>query len=264
MSDPRPTALVTGATAGIGAAFARQLAALGRDLVLVARDEARLESRAQQLRSYGVGVEVLPADLSTDDGCARVEKRLADRVDLLVNNAGIGLSGAFDEHAVDDELRMLDLNVRSVLRLTHAALGPMLAAGSGAVLNVSSVAGFTPGARSATYGASKAWVTAFSEGLHLQYADRGVKVMALCPGFTRTEFHARAQLDMKGVPERLWLDAEPVVRAALHDLDRGRPVSVPGRQYKAVVLASRLLPPSVLRAAVKRTESRLPSTAVSQ
>ena len=251
------TALVTGATAGIGAAFARQLAALGRDLVLVARDEARLESRAQQLRSYGVRVQVLPADLATTDGCAVVEQRLAEGVDLLVNNAGIGTGGAFSDVDLATEERQLDLNVRAVLRLTHAALGPMLERGSGQVVNVSSVAGFTPGSRSATYSASKAWVTCFSEGLGLQYRDRGVQVMALCPGFTRTEFHARAQMDTSGVPARLWLDPEPVVRVALHDLERGRAVSVPGRQYKAVVLATRLLPP-LTRAVVKRAESRLP------
>ena len=255
------TALVTGATAGIGAAFARQLAGRGHDLVLVARDEARLESAARSLRAFGVAVDVLPADLADDAGCARVEQRCAQGVDLLVNNAGIGTRGAFHEVGIADEEHLLRLNVRSVLRLTHAALPPMVARGSGAIVNVSSVAGFTPGARSATYSASKAWVTNFSESLHVQYAGSGVQVLALCPGFTRTEFHARAEMDTSGIPDRLWLSADEVVRAGLADLDRGRSVSVPGLQYKAVVVATRLVPPRTQRALVGALRSRLPGRA---
>ena len=252
------TALVTGATAGIGAAFARQLAGRGNDLVLVARDEARLESKAQQLRSYGVQVDVLPADLADDAGCALVEQRCAEGVDLLVNNAGLGTKGAFHEVPVEEEEHMLRLNVRSVLRLTHAALPPMLARRSGAIVNVSSVAGFTPGGRAATYSASKAWVTNFSESLHLQYAPDGVRVLALCPGFTRTEFHSRAEMDVTGIPDRLWLDADDVVRTALSDLDKGRSLSVPGAQYKAIVAATRVIPSSVQRTVTRRLQSRLP------
>ncbi|CAN5318416.1 SDR family oxidoreductase [soil metagenome] len=252
------TALVTGATAGLGAAFARQLAGLGRDIVLVARNEARLESKAQQLRSYGVKVEVLPADLADDAGCARVEERLSRGVDVLVNNAGLGTKGDF--HAVDiaQEEHLLRLNVRAVLRLTHAALPAMVERGSGAIVNVSSVAGFAPGARGATYSASKAWVTNFSESLHLQYADHGVAVLALAPCFTRTEFHSRAEMDTSGIPQRLWLDPEAVLRIALHDLDNGKSLSVPGRQYKVIVAATRVVPPSVQRSLVKGLRSRFP------
>jgi short-subunit dehydrogenase len=255
------TALVTGATAGIGAAFARQLAGRGHDLVLVARDEGRLESAARSLRAFGVDVDVLAADLADDAGCLRVEQRCSEGVDLLVNNAGIGTRGAFHEVPIADEEHLLRLNVRAVLRLTHAALPIMVARGSGVVLNVSSVAGFTPGARSATYSASKAWVTNFSESLHVQYAGHGVRVLALCPGFTRTEFHASAEMDTSGIPERLWLSADEVVRAGLADLDRGRSVSVPGLQYKAVVTATRLVPPRTQRAVVRALRSRLPGRA---
>lgn len=253
---PRPTALVTGATAGIGAAFARRLASSGYDLVLVARDEARLRAFAETLP---VEVEVLAVDLATDEGTARIEWRLGEGgIDLLVNNAGTGLPGMFDETDRDAEEHLLRLNVRAVLRLTHAALPPMLARGSGAVVNVSSVAGFAPGARGAGYSASKAWVTSFSQSLHLQYAGRGVRVLALCPGFTRTEFHERAQLDVGGVPERLWLAADRVVADAMADLARGRSLSVPGAAYKVVVAASRVVPPGLQRRVVAGLRSRVP------
>ena len=252
------TALVTGATAGIGAAFTRQLAARGHDLVLVARDAARLESAAQQLRSYGVQVEVLPADLADDEGCALVEKRCAAGIDVLVNNAGLGTKGDFHEVDLAHEEHMLRVNVRAVMRLTHAALPSMVARRSGAIVNVSSVAGFAPGARAVTYSASKAYVTNFSESLHLQYAEHGVKVLALCPGFTRTEFHSRAEMDVSGIPARMWLDAEEVVATALTDLDKGRSLSVPGAQYKAIVGATRLIPPSVQRTVLRGLQSRFP------
>jgi short-subunit dehydrogenase len=248
-----PTALVTGATAGIGSAFARALAGRGYDLVLVARDEQRL--RALDLPTQ---VEVLAADLADDEGCANVEARAAAGVDLLVNNAGIGTRGTFDTVAIEHEEQLLRVNVRAVMRLTHAALPAMIRKGAGGIINVSSVAGFAPGTRGATYSASKAWVTNFSESLHLQYADRGVKVLALCPGFTRTEFHERAEMDVTGIPERLWLDADRVVADALADLDRGKPLSVPGLQYKAVVAGSRVVPSRVRSGVVRAVRSRMP------
>lgn len=252
------TALVTGATAGIGAAFARALARRGHDLVLVARDPARLDSAARQLRTYGVKVDVLAADLTDEQGCARVEWRCGEGLDMLVNNAGLGTKGAFHEVPREQEEHLLRLNVRAPMRLAHAALPPMIDRGGGAIVNVSSVAGFAPGARGATYGASKAWMINFSESLHLQYAERGVSVLALCPGFTRTEFHSRAEMDMSGIPDRLWLDADDVVRTALADLDRGRSMSIPGAQYKVIVAATRLVPPSVQRKVARGLRRRFP------
>ena len=255
-AQPRPTALVTGATSGIGAAFARTLAARGHDLVVVARDETRLRALAASLP---VEVEVLPVDLASDEGTARIEWRLGEGgIDLLVNNAGVGSPGAFHEVDRDAEEHLLRLNVRAVLRLTHAALPPMLARGSGSIINVGSVAGLAPGARGATYGAGKAWVTSFSESLHLQYADRGLRVLALCPGLTRTEFHERAGMDVSGVPDALWLDADRVVADALSDLARGRSLSVPGAAYKALVVARRVVPAGLQRRVVTRLASRVP------
>jgi uncharacterized protein len=235
-----PTALITGATAGLGAAFARRLASDGADLVLLARDEKRLEEAARELGgTYRVRAEVLPADLATDEGIAAAEERLRAGVALLVNNAGFGQHGRFLDVPVADELTMLKVHCEAVLRLTSAALPPMLDAGRGGVINVASVAAFF--ARG-TYSASKAWVVNFSQSVMQDIGDRGVRVMALCPGFVHTEFHQRAGMDMSGLPDILWLEADQVVSAALRDLRRGVQVSVPGAQYKTIVGLGRHLP----------------------
>jgi short-subunit dehydrogenase len=244
------TALVTGSTVGIGAAFARALAAEGSDLVLVARDAARLESVAAELRDrYRVAVEVLPADLTDREASRAVEARLAEAdrpVDVLVNNAGMGLKGRFWETELADQERMLALNCTAVLRLTRAALRVMVPRGAGDVLIVSSTAGFAPGSRG-TYAATKAWATAFAEATSGQVAPYGVRLSVVAPGFVHTEFHQRAGLDMSRLPAALWLQPDRVVADALRDHRAGKVVSVPGVQYKVIVAASRLVPPTLTR-----------------
>lgn len=246
-------AVITGATAGIGYEFAAALAARGHDLVLVARDRARLEQTAEQLRSaHRIRVDTTAADLSDRAGMAIVEALLADRdrpVEILVNNAGFSTHQSFAEGDLDAEQRMLDVLVTAVMRLTHAALPGMIARGSGAVLNVSSVAGWLPGG---TYSAAKAWVTTFSESLSGELRGTGVHVTAVCPGYTHTEFHQRAQMDVSGVREWMWLDARDVVAKALADVRRGREVSVAGRQYRALSVLARHLPRGVVRRATQR------------
>jgi short-subunit dehydrogenase len=255
-----PTAFITGATAGIGAAFARRLAADGMDLVLLARDTDRLEEAAKDYRArYGCAVEVLSADLATDDGIAAAEGRVAGGVDLLVNNAGFAQKGRFLEVPVEAELAMLRVHCEAVLRLTHAALPGMIDRGRGAVVNVASVAAFFS---RGTYGASKAWVIGFSQGVELDIRGRGgraghgVRVMALCPGFVHTEFHERANMDMSGIPEFMWLNADSMVRDALRDLRRGVAVSVPSAQYKTLVGLGKLVPRNLAGRISARTGRR--------
>jgi short-subunit dehydrogenase len=244
------TALVTGATAGIGLAFCRELAERGHDLVLVARDRVRLENVSDELSAtYKVGAEILAADLSDRAQVQRVADRLGDAtrpVDLLVNNAGFGLSHSFLGGDLADEERMLDVLCRAVLVLSHAAALPMRARGHGAVVNVSSVAGFVP---MGTYAAAKAWCTAFTEALAGELAGSGVTATALCPGFTHTELHARADLDMSRLPDFLWLEADRLVRDCLDDVSAGKVVSVPGAQYKLLVGALQVLPRGLVRRA---------------
>jgi short-subunit dehydrogenase len=249
------TALVTGATAGIGREFAEQLAARGHDLVLVARDVERLEQAATELRErHGVAVEVLPADLSDRAALQRVADRVGaaapdggsppSPVDILVNNAGYGLATPFLETDVEDEERLLDVLVRAVLVLSHAAAGSMTGRGRGQIINVSSVAGFIT---SGTYAAAKSYVTVFTESLSSQLNGTGVTATALCPGFVVTEFHQRAGIDRGSRTGPFWLDAKDLVRDALADADRGRAVSIPSPQYKVLVTALRHLPRAVVR-----------------
>lgn len=258
---PRPlaggTALVTGASSGIGAAFATRLATDGHHLVLVARDEARLRAAAERLtRDHGVEVEVLVADLAAAADRLRVERRLTDPerpVDVLVNSAGYTTATEFVDTDPADLVAHLDVNVGAVVGFTRAALPGMIARGRGAVIAVSSVAGFLPG-RGSVYGAGKAAVTALSRALALDASDRGVQIMALCPGFTRTEFHARIGQERWG-PSWMWMDADDVVQVGLADLAKGEVVSVPGVPYQAILAATRVVPRRLLRSLASRTAS---------
>ena len=241
------TALVTGGTAGIGLEFARTLAQRGHDICLVARDQARLDAVAEELRGYRVQVEVIAADLTDRTQLARVEDRLSDRarpVEILVNNAGFGDPQAFVGGNVDTEQKLIDVLVTAVMRLTHAAVPGMVARGTGAIINVSSVAGWITGG---TYSAAKAWVTVFSESLSIELTGTGVHVVAVCPGYTHTEFHQRANMEMDAVPDWMWLDTREVVETALKDVRKGKPISVAGRQYKALSLAAQYLPRPLVR-----------------
>lgn len=247
------TALITGASAGLGLEFAWQLATARHDLVLVARDEARLEEVAGQIRAAaGVHVQVLPADLTLPDDVARVAERLAASGDgeqrpvgLLVNNAGFATHQRFVGGDLDVELGALDVMVRAVLVLSHAAAEQMTARGRGAILNVASVAALTAGG---TYAAAKAWVRTFTEGLAVELAGTGVSATVLCPGFTHTEFHERAGVDMSGLPDVAWLDADRVVATALADVRRGVVISTPSTRYRLASAALRAMPRSAVRA----------------
>lgn len=244
-TPPSRHALVTGASTGIGAAFARRLARDGYALTLVARDQARLDALATELG----GAAVMTADLSDAVARRRVEERIASDppLDLLVNNAGFGTVGAFADLDVEREDQEVQLNILALMRLTHAALPGMVRAGRGAVINLSSVAGFNAGPRNATYCATKAFVTSFTEALSEELRDTGVKVQALCPGFTRTEFQERAQIDVSSLPSAVWMTAEAVVDAALDGLARGQVVCVPGALNQAIVGVTSLIPRAAMR-----------------
>ena len=238
------TALVTGASSGIGLVFAQRLAAEGHDLVVVARSKDKLDELAA---SVDVGVEVIGADLSTDDGVRVVEERLRSApVDLLVNNAGFGTTGRFAELPIGDEDQEIRLNVLALTRLTHAGLAGMVERGSGGVVNVASIAAFQPTPGTATYGGTKAYVLSFTQALREELRGTGVKALVLCPGFTKTDFQARANYEVKGLAARFWQTPEAVVDAALSALERDAGVCVPGWQNKVAAGATHLTPRRLL------------------
>lgn len=251
MSKSRPVALITGASAGIGRAFAEGLAERGYDLVVVARDTARLEELGNTLKTkHSISVEVLSADLTTDEGLGLVEARLTTEdapIDLLVNNAGFGTAGRFHEIAIDKEIRMIDLNISALVRLTHAALAPMVQRGSGGIINVSSVAAFQPAPGNATYSATKAFVSSFTQAVHEEVRASGVRITAVNPGFTRTEFQQRAGMEAEKVPGFMWQQPEAVVTAALKAFDHRRAVIVPGIINKMTATFSSIAPGVVTR-----------------
>lgn len=239
----QPTALVTGASAGLGAEFARQLARRGNRMVLVARNEERLNTVAAGLG----GAELIQADLTTDEGVEHVAERLRDPerpIDTLVNNAGFALHDPFLRSDATGEAATVDAMVRAVTLLCHAAAPGMVDRGHGHIINVSSVSAYLA---SGTYSAAKAYVTTLTESLAQELAGSGVTACAVLPGFTRTEFHQRAELDMSSTPGWMWLDSGYVVKVALDDAMAGRSLSVPGPQYKAIVALLRVLPRSVVR-----------------
>jgi short-subunit dehydrogenase len=254
----RQLAAVTGASSGIGAVFARKLAAQGYDLLLVARRQDRLEQLAGELsKAYGIDAQILPADLATIGGVQSTAWRFTEepRLALLVNNAGFGAMGRFFEAPLDDQVRMHRLHIDAILQLSHAALIGMTQRNEGAIINVASVAGFVRAPGSLSYCATKAWINAFTEGLYLDLKSKrsNVKVQALCPGFTYSEFHDVAGMDRKTVPDALWLKAEDVVDASLAGLRTGKLFVVPGWKYKLLVAFLTKLPASLrLRLELRR------------
>ena len=239
-------ALVTGATAGIGESFTRLLASKGYNIALVARDEVRLHERAGGLREkYGIQTFVLAADLATKSGVKSVEKYIQSyEIEVLINNAGFGINKAFTASDLGDEQDLLNVLVRAPMRLMHVILPGMKERKSGTIINVSSVAGFIAGG---TYSAAKSYLTVLSESLNTELKGTGVIVSALCPGFTRTEFHQRGRMKMKGLPSFMWLNADKLVAQSWKDAQAHQPVSVPGWQYKLLVAIISIAPRSFVR-----------------
>ena len=239
-------ALVTGATVGIGESLTRLLAHNGYNIVLVARDLPRLQERAKTLEStFGIATTVIQADLATDAGCKTIEDFIANnQIDVLINNAGFGINKAFTMSQLDAEQQLLDVLVRTPMRLMHVALPGMKERNKGVIINVSSVAGWIAGG---TYSAAKSYLTVLSESLHTELSSTNVKVSALCPGFTRTEFHQRGRMSMKGLPAFMWLNSDKLVAKAWKDAVGGKAVSVPGWQYQLLTFVMRNAPRPMVR-----------------
>ncbi|MCC3272353.1 SDR family NAD(P)-dependent oxidoreductase [Arthrobacter zhangbolii] len=239
------TAVITGATSGIGAEFARRLAERGYNLVLTGRDTGRLADAAARLaEQYSVKTEYIGADLSTEDGVAAVARRVQEPdVRILVNNAGYGLKNDFARNDLDAEVDHLNVLVTAPLKLSHAALNAMQAGGGGRIINVASLAGLLP---RGTYSAAKAWLINFSRWANIYYKDRGITVTAVCPGFVHTEFHQRMQMDKSVYPKWMWLQVEQVVREGLADAFAGKGMSIPSRRYRVVAAVSKLAPQTLV------------------
>ena len=242
------TALITGATAGIGASYANLLAKEGFDLILVARDLPRLNKVAKELsKRFGVKAQCIKADLTKPSQLAKVEKRVADSkkpIDILVNNAGFGIKDSFTVSNLDKEQELLDVLVTAPMRLTHAVLPVMVKRNTGIIVNVSSVASFIAGG---TYSAAKSYLTVFSESLHTELRGTNVKISALCPGFTRTEFHARGRMKMTALPKFMWLDSDKLVSKSWKHANANRAISIPGWQYKILSAIARNAPRPIVR-----------------
>lgn len=241
-------ALVTGASAGIGACFADLLAKEGYDLVLVARNEERLTELGRRLRNeYGINFEVLRADLTVTEDLKRVEERIKNTskpIDVLINNAGFGIKKSFLASDISAEQELLDVLAKTPMRLMHAVLPSMKERNSGIIINVSSVAGWVAGG---SYSAAKSYLTVLSESIHSELSTSNVKVLALCPGYTRTEFHKRGKMRMSGLPNFMWLKVEDVVAKAWADARAGKAISVPGWQYLIIAAVARSAPRPLIR-----------------
>ncbi|HTS61332.1 MAG TPA: SDR family oxidoreductase [Candidatus Acidoferrales bacterium] len=256
MTDTRPLAAITGASSGIGAVFARALAARGYGLLLIARRHDRLEELARELKG-----EAFVADLTDDGDLRRVEARLrsAENLEMLVNNAGFGVTGAFASADIEGQDRMHRLHITATLRLTHAALGGMVSRRKGGIINVASVAGFLTNPGAISYCATKTWINSFTEGLYLELKAAGspVRVQTLCPGFTYSEFHDAANMDRsKLAPKAWWLTAESVVAESLAGIDCDRLYVIPGFRYRALVWFVNRMPRALKHAVLIRAARR--------
>ena len=248
----KQVAVITGASSGIGAMFARKLAARGYDLLLIARRLDRLQSLADELSAaHRVTASAMSADLAADTDLLKVETRLRDMPDLalLVTNAGFGTQGYFWDADIAGQEQMYRLHVIATMRLTHAALGNLTRRNTGGVINVSSVAAFAPSPGNVSYGSTKAWMSRFTESLSIELRQRKsrVKVQALCPGFTLSEFHDTLGMDRSTIPSQLWMTADFVVSESLRGFDRGELVVIPGWRYKLIVTGMKLIPAALLR-----------------
>ncbi len=253
------TALITGASSGIGEAYARKLASIGHNVVLVARRETRLQSLASEFRQqYGVTAEALAADLSTEAGIARVEKRIVEGgdIDFLVNNAGYAVFGNFAEVPIERMLEMINCHTLAAVRFCRAALPGMITRNRGAIVNVSSIGAFAPRPKDSTYVAVKAYLAIFSESLAIELRDTSIRIQALCPGFTHTEFHDSPQYTHSNVKERipswLWMNTGEVIAASLRALGENVVVCIPGIQNQIIVAGGRVGLSTLLLAALRR------------
>jgi hypothetical protein len=257
----RKLAVITGASAGIGTMFARKLAARGYDLLLIARREDRLRSLAAELSdAHKVKADILVADLADPAGLERAAVRIqgSKNLGLLVNNAGFGLHGLFFESDVAGQAGMHGLHVMATLRLTHAALVNLVAQGQGGVINVASVAGFGQAPGSVSYNATKTWMISFTEGIAIELASKqsAVRVQALCPGFTLSEFHDVIRMDRSAIPKSLWMTADFVVEESLRGWEQGKLIVIPGWRYKLVVAGMKMIPAPLMRRLTRGTTPR--------
>jgi hypothetical protein len=262
MSEPKPLAVITGASSGIGATFARTLAARGYDLALVARRQDRLKHLSDELsEGFRVNCTLLKADLTQDADLHTIEDFLggASNLQLLVNNAGFGSMGRFYEAPIESQDAMHRVHVLATMRLTHAALRNLTARNQGAIINVASVAAYVPRPGSTSYYATKAWINCFTEGVYLELKTAGsrVRVQSLCPGFTYTEFHDVLGVERNFISSAWWMPAEDVVKASLEGLEKGRLFVVPGWRYKLLVSLLRMMPRGVLHYALTRGPASL-------